>query len=219
MPTPNSQRQPTLSQNPPVHLISPLPLQKPPERSQQWKLLSPNPQPSNLHPYLLHNFIMSDKNHVFCAFMDVITNSSTLRACSFRYKVHPRIIQNLLDEYHYHQLSRTRQEKEPLAETNNPNQITRWAQERLGLSRGNQTYTDWELLTACKIRVLSNTSYAHLKSEYGIPHSTLKRYLAKICPSLQCRNAQHLHQMLKKGEVLRSKVLETIKMNVHRIKV
>ena len=79
------------------------------------------PQPPNfqppylsttyLHPYLLHPSIMSDKNHVFCAFMDVVTNSSTLRACSFIYKVHSRIIQNLLDEYYSHQLSRTRQEK------------------------------------------------------------------------------------------------------------
>ena len=64
-------------------------------------------------------------------------------------------------------------------ETNNQNHITRWAQERLGLMHGNQTYTDWELFTACNIRVLSNTSYAHLKSEYGIPHSNLKRYLEK----------------------------------------
>ena len=138
-----------------------------------------NPHPSNLHPYLLHPSIMSDKNHVFCDLMDVFTNSSTLRACSFRYKVHSRIIQNLLDEYYSCQLSRTRQEKEPLVDTKNQNQITRWAQERLGLNHGNQTYTDWELFTACKIRVLSNTSYAHLKYQYGIPHSTLKRYLEK----------------------------------------
>ena len=64
-------------------------------------------------------------------------------------------------------------------ETNNQNQITRWAQEQLGLNHVSQTYTDWELLTACKIQVLLNTSYAHLKSEYVIPHSTLKRYLEK----------------------------------------
>ena len=83
----------------------------------------------------------------------------------------------------------------------------------------NQTYTDWEMLTACKIRVLSNTSYAHLKSEYGIPHSALKRYLEKICPPLQCINAQHVHQMLKKGEVLISKLLEMIKQSVQRNKI
>ena len=104
-------------------------------------------------------------------------------------------------------------------DTNNQNQITRWAQEQLGLNHRNQTYTDWELLTACKPWVLLNTSYAHLKSEYGIPHSTLKRYLAKICRPLQCRNAQHVHQKLKKGEVLRPKVLETIKMTFHKIKI
>ena len=150
--------------------------------------------------------------------MDVVTNSSTSRACSFRYKVHSRIIQNLLDEYYSHQLPRTRQEKESLVDTNNQHQITRWAQEQLGLNHHYQTYTDWELLTACKIWVLLNISYAHLQSEYRIPHSTLKRYLKKICSPLQCRNAQHVHQMLKMGEVLRSKVLETIKMTVHEIK-
>ena len=138
LPTSNRKRQPTLSDNPPVRLISPLPLKKPSERSPQWKLLAPNPHPSNLHlyllhpsikrspqlnlltpnphpsnlhRYLLHPSIMSDKNHIFCAFMDVVTNSSTLRACSFIYKVHSKIIQNLLDEYYSHQLSRTRQNK------------------------------------------------------------------------------------------------------------
>ena len=43
-------------------------------------------------------------------------------------------------------------------------------------------------------------------------------YLTKICEPLKCRNAQHVHEKLKKGEVLRSTVLETIKMSVHRIK-
>ena len=46
----------------------------------------------------------------------------------------------------------------------------------------------------------------------------MKRYLAKISQPLQCRNAQHVHEKLKKGEVLRSKVLETIKMSVHKTK-
>ena len=36
---------------------------------------------------------------------------------------------------------------------------------------------------------------------------------------VECRNAQHVHQMLKKGEVFISKVLEMIKMSVQRIKV
>ena len=95
---------------------------------------------------------MSDENHVFCAFVDVVTNSSTLRACSFKWKIHSRIIKNLLDEYYPHNLFRTRQEKEPLVETSNQNHITRWAQEQLGLNHGNHTYTDWEMLTACKIQ-------------------------------------------------------------------
>ena len=74
-------------------------------------------------------------------------------------------------------------------------------------------------MNACNIWVLSNKSYAQLKSEYRIPHPTLKRYLEKIFPPLKCRNTQHVHQMFKKGKVLISKVLETIKIYVHRIKV
>ena len=37
--------------------------------------------------------------------------------------------------------------------------------------------------------VLSNTSYDLLKYEYVIPKSTLKYYLEKVCPPLQCINA------------------------------
>ena len=103
-------------------------------------------------------------------------------------------------------------------DTNNQHQITRWSQEQIGLNHRYQTYTDWELLTACKLRVLYNTSHANFTSEYVIPDSTLKRYLAKICRPLQCRNAQHVHEKFKKGEVIKSKVLETIKMTVHKIK-
>ena len=74
-------------------------------------------------------------------------------------------------------------------------------------------------MTACHIRILLNASYDQLKPEYGIPRSKLKCYLSKICPPLQCRNVQHVHQMLKRGEVSRSKVLKIIKMSVQKNKV
>ena len=105
-----------------------------------------------------------------------------------------------------------------MVDTNNQNKITRWDQEQLGLNHGNQPYINWDLLTSFHIQLLCNKSYDQLKSEYGIPKSTMKRYLAKICPPLQCRNAHHLHQMLKKGEVSRSKLLEIFKMSVKKIK-
>ena len=92
--------------------------------------------------------------------------------------------------------------KEPLVDTKNKNQITSWAQERLDFNHSNQPYTNWELMNACQIRVLSNASYDKLKSEYGIPKSTLKGYIEKICPPLQCINAQHVHKILKRREML-----------------
>ena len=75
-----------------------------------------NSHPPSLHPYNLHCSIMSDKNH-FCSFMDVVKNSSPLRTCAAIYHIHSRVIKNLIDEYESHQISRTRQEKEPLVNT------------------------------------------------------------------------------------------------------
>ena len=84
---------------------------------------------------------MSDEN-LFRDFMDVAKNSSTLRDCSYRYKVHSTIIKDLLYEYASHQLSRESQDKEHLVDTKNQHQITRWAQKQLGLNQRNQTYTE-----------------------------------------------------------------------------
>ena len=116
-----------------------------------------NPHPSNLHPYHLHPSIMSDEN-LFHAFMDVVNNSSPFRIRASIYHIRSRVVKNLLDEYEYHQIPRTRQEKEPLVDTKNQNQITIWSQERLGLNQINWPYTNWELLIVCQILVLCNTS-------------------------------------------------------------
>ena len=85
------------------------------------KLHTVNPYPSNLQPYLLHPSIMSDKN-LFCDFMYVVKNVSTLKTCTSRYNVHSIIIKNLPYEYVYHHISRTRKEKEHLVDTNNQKQ-------------------------------------------------------------------------------------------------
>ena len=115
----------TLSQKPPVSLISPLPRHRNLHKGIHsgsclnlfvWtyhhikvvagpKLHTVNPYTSN--PHLS---IMPD-NIILCDFMDVVKNSSTLRTCASKYNVHSRIIKNLLDEYEYYQISRTGQEK------------------------------------------------------------------------------------------------------------
>ena len=175
--------QPTLSQNPPVSLISPLLCHRNLQvglhsgsclHLSDWtyhhrtvvtgpKRHTVHPHPSNLHPYHLHPSVMPDKD-LFHAFMDFVQNSSPLRTCASKYNVHTRIIKNTLDEYESHQLSITRQEKEPLVDTNNQNQITGWSQERLNLNHCNHQYTNWDLMTAWQIQVLLNATYDKLKS-------------------------------------------------------
>ena len=114
------------------------------------KLHTVNNHPSNIHTYHLHPSIMSDK-YLFCAFMDVVKNYSALRACAFKYNIHSRITNKLPDKYESHKLSRTRQENEPLVDTNNQNKITTYSQERLDVNHNNQPYTDWGLLNVRQI--------------------------------------------------------------------
>ena len=235
---PNRQRQPTISQNPPSSLISPLPRHRNLQEGLHIGICFPlsvwnyhhttsvsvpkrhtvNPHPSNLHPYHLHPSITSDKN-IFCAFTDVVKNSSPLWTWASKYKVHSSNTMNILYEYESHNIYITRQENKPIVDTNNQNQITRWAQELLDMNHSNHLYTNWELMTACQIRVLSNASYDQLKSDYVITKSTLKRYLVKICRPIQWRNVQYVHKIFKRGEVSISKVIEIIKMSVQKIKV
>ena len=54
---------------------------------------------------------------------------------------------------------------EPLVDNNNQNQITSWSQEQLELNNSNQLYTDWELMMAFNIRVLSSAPSDQLKSK------------------------------------------------------
>ena len=128
-------------------------------------LISPPPfQPPSLSPPFFNHL----RQKYLPCFHGFFKNSSQLRTCASRYNIHSINIKNLLDDCEYHNIYRTSQEKEPLVDTNNHNQITRWSQERLALNHSNHPYTDWELMTACHIWVLSNAYYDQLKSEYGI---------------------------------------------------
>ena len=129
---------------------------------------------------------------LYSAFKDVIRNTFTIRDASSNYKVHSRIIENLLAEFESHQQSRTSKEKKPLVESISQIRITRWAKNILSMKHGNQLYTYWEPITACGVRMLLNESYEDTKAEYGIPRSTMTGNLRKICHPLQCRNTRHL---------------------------
>ena len=112
----NSQRRPTLSQNPPISLISPLlrpgNLQEVlqcgiclPQSSCNYqhrtavavpKRHTVHPHPSNLNNYHLHPSIISETD-IFRDLMDFVKNSSLLRTCASRNNVHSRNIKILLD--------------------------------------------------------------------------------------------------------------------------
>ena len=151
--------------------------------------------------------------------MDVIQNISTIRADSSNYKVHSRITKTLLVEFESHQNRRISKEKKPLIVSINQIQITRWAKDRLSVNHGSESYTDWEVMTACGVRLLLNSSYKYLKSEYGILSSTTTSHLGNICHPLKCINMMHLQQRANTGEVSISKLREVLQKFVKRNKV
>ena len=78
------------------------------------------------------------------------------------------------------------------------------------MKHDNQSYTYWDLTTACLARLLINAYYESMKSEYGIPRSAIKSNMRKIFHPLQCRNMSQLHKMMKTVEVPISNLRELL---------
>ena len=93
-----------------------------------------------------------------------------------------------------------------MVEAINQIQITSWDKDRLSVKHGNQSYTYWELMIACGVRVLMDASYEDLKAEYFIPISTMTGHLRKICHPIQYINMRQLQKRMKAGHFSRSKI-------------
>ena len=143
------------------------------------------------------NLISMPPPPLYSDLMDVIQNTSTIRVASSNYKVHSRIIKNLIVEFEANQYIRIRKENKTPVEKINQIQITRWAKDRLSVNHGNWVYTYWDLMTTGGLRVLLNESYEDMKSEYGITMSTMTSHLKNIFHLLQCRNTRHLQKRVK----------------------
>ena len=138
---------------------------------------------------------------IYSDFMYVIQNTPTIRDTYSNYKVYYRIIKNLPTDFESYQNIRTTKENKTLVESINHIQINRWAKDRLYVKHGNQSYTDWKLMTAYGVMVLLNTPYEYLKSEYGIPRSTMTSHPINIFHPMQYINSKKFKKKTKTGKV------------------
>ena len=71
--------------------------------------------------------------------------------------------------------------------------------------------------SACCASIILKYTYLAIFNEYGVPKSSLTRYLRNTYPLLQSSNLNHLQKRVEKGEISRGKVIEilglTVKMN------
>ena len=93
-----------------------------------------------------------------------------------------------------------------LVENDNQQQIYRWVRKNILLPLGRGHYTDWELRQSVEERILLKSSCAAIQENFGVPKTSLQRYLNILFPSLKCSSLKHLWYLKRLGEI-RSKTV------------
>ena len=102
----------------------------------------------------------------------------------------------------------------PLVENDNQQQIYRWVRKHLLLLSGRGHYTDWELCQSAEERILLESSCAESQDNFGVPKTSLQRYLNLIFPPLECSLLKHLWYLMSLGKISNRTVRKTITENI-----
>ena len=98
----------------------------------------------------------------------------------------------------------------PLVENGNQQQIYRWVRKHILLPSDRGHYTDWELHQSDEGRIFLNSSCTTIHENFGVPKTSLQRYLNVIFPSLKCSSLKHLWYLMRLGEIRSKTVRKTI---------
>ena len=79
-------------------------------------------------------------------------------------------------------------------------------QKNLSLPSGRGHYTDWELRQSVEEKILLKSSCAAIQDNFGVPKTSLQRYLNVLFPSLKCSSLKHLWYLMRLGAI-RSKTV------------
>ena len=117
-----------------------------------------------------------DSNNVLNAVMATVARNMSPRQASSFYKVPYMPIMNVTTALE----SIQEQQVTPLVENGNQKQIYRWVRKNLSLPSGRLHYTDWELCQSVEERILLKSSCGIIQENFGVPKTSLQRYLNVI---------------------------------------
>ena len=104
----------------------------------------------------------------------------------------------------------------PLVENDNQKQIYRWGRKNILLPSGRGNYTDWELRQSVEERILLNSICAAIQDNFGVPKTSLQRYLNVIFLSLKLNSLKYLWYLMGLGEISNKTVRKTITENISK---
>ena len=98
----------------------------------------------------------------------------------------------------------------PLVENENQQQIYIWVRKYLLGPSGRGHYTDWGIYQSVEEIILPKSSCAAIQDNFGVPKTSLQRYLNVLFPSLKCSSLKHLWYLMSIGEISNKTVRQTI---------
>ena len=146
--------------------------------------------------------------------MSVVQDDVSICAMPNKYAPQSQLIKDLINHFEPAQKDRIQNNQKNMAEERNQHQILLWACAHLHYFIGRQSYTERELQYVCISMILLKTTYPVIFQEYGVPKSSLNRYLSKIYPLLQSRNLFQLQNRVEVGEISPGKVRAIVKLTV-----
>ena len=112
--------------------------------------------------------------------MDVIQNEVFIFAVPNKYGSQALQIKEIITQFKYALHDRISNKQKNLVDNINQHQIFQWESAHLQCFIGQQSYTEWELQSACKSRILLKYIYPVIFKEYEVPKSSLNKDVQKI---------------------------------------
>ena len=89
--------------------------------------------------------------------MSAVQYEVSIRAVPKKYGSQSRLIKDLITQFESAQQDKISNNQKKLVEKSNQHNISRWACYHLLFQLGHQSYTEWELQSACIARILLKT--------------------------------------------------------------
>ena len=151
--------------------------------------------------------------------MTVVQDEVSIHTMPKKYGSQSRLIKDLVTQFESSQQDRIYNNQKNLVEKTNHHHISWLACAHLHIQIGHQSYTEWELQSACISRVIKKTIHPFFPQEYWFLKSSLTRSLRNIYPIIQNSTLSHLKHRVEVGGISPGKVREIVKLTVRMNKL